>query len=317
MGAMLLLALITAACNAQQPAALEAAIQIIQPIEGAQFLVGDSIEVISTFGDPGGAEGVILQVDPGLTRQDDFTSPVAQGSVNQIWQPEAAGDYVMQVFLSTSDGQKIGSARVQVRVGEVVETPSPTPAESTPTPTTIPPTVIARQDANCRLGPGLSFQVVATIDGGHSASVTGRLANELWWQVADQDGVSCWVFAENVATLGDFSGVPVLASPPTPTPTPTPTSTPVAPSAPTALSPSGSVGCVSSVFLTWTAVSHTDGIDHYEWAVSGAASDSGSTSDTQVEFIVSCGNSYQWRVRAVAVGGAFGAWSSTLSFDTN
>jgi uncharacterized protein YgiM (DUF1202 family) len=315
---LLLTFLAACAPAAAEDGGSEANIQIIQPLDGGQFAISDTIEVVSEFADAAGATGVILQVSPGTTRADDFSSPVASGSINQIWQPLEAGTYTLQSFLNTADGRTLPSEPIQVVVGAAADDEAPIEAaDATPTPTAIPATVIANQTSNCRFGPSNVFDVTGGLDGGQSALVQGRLADDSWWLVTDPNGISCWIADSLVTRLGDFSQVPVVASPPTPTPLPTATPTPVPVPAPVPVSPSGGLGCVSSVFLTWNAVSHPNGIDHYEWQLTGASSDSGTTMNTSVEVFLSCGADYEWSVRAVDASGQAGPYSDPLSFDTH
>lgn len=113
--------------------------------------------------------------------------------------------------------------------------------------------------------------------------------------------------------------------PPTPTasaiPTPTATSTPKPEtlSAPSPLSPSGTLNCADvtgGTKLKWSAVSHPNGIDNFEWELSGPTSDSGSTSSTKASTSgLSCvGSNYQWRVRAVDGKGNISPWSDYSAF---
>ncbi len=103
---------------------------------------------------------------------------------------------------------------------------APPPAISaSPTPTTPtavelgPPFVKALMNANCRSGPAPVFDVRGYLLEGQMAPVNGRLADSSWWWVERQDGPgACWIWDSLVERLGDFSGVPVVAPPPTPTP---------------------------------------------------------------------------------------------------
>jgi RNA polymerase sigma-70 factor (ECF subfamily) len=103
---------------------------------------------------------------------------------------------------------------------------APPPAVTTsPTPTTMtavelgPPFVKAIMNANCRSGPAPIFDVRGYLLESQMAPVNGRLADSSWWWVERQDGPgSCWIWDSLVEQLGDFSAVPVIAPPPTPTP---------------------------------------------------------------------------------------------------
>lgn len=117
---------------------------------------------------------------------------------------------------------------------ELVEPPTATPEvasiplpdtgpESTPTPTETtqpgPPFVIARMNANCRFGPGAVYDVVAYLLETQRASVAGRDAASTWWWVDRVDGYGrCWIWDDLVLREGDFSQVPIVPAPPTPTP---------------------------------------------------------------------------------------------------
>jgi RNA polymerase sigma factor (sigma-70 family) len=94
--------------------------------------------------------------------------------------------------------------------------PTPTP---TPTETLGPPFVIARMNANCRFGPGAVYDVVAYLLEAQRAAVAGRNAGSTWWWIDRVGGLGrCWVWDDLVEREGDFSQVPVIAAPPTPTP---------------------------------------------------------------------------------------------------
>ncbi|MBM3179592.1 MAG: hypothetical protein FJZ86_04485 [Chloroflexi bacterium] len=189
-------------------------------------------------------------------------------------------------------------------------TPTPT-FTATFTSTPAPPTVTAFQDANCRFGPGSAYNITGSLLNGESAPIVGRNAETTWWVIQTKSGATCWIWDGTVSVSGDTSRVPVIAPPPTPTFTPE--VTPL--SAPAPIAPSGELTCRSSVFLEWSAVSHPNGIDHYEWQVTGpGGTQSGSANNTKVEFFVSCSSSYTWQVRAVDGDGNAGPYSDAMSF---
>ena len=107
-------------------------------------------------------------------------------------------------------------------------TPSPEPPTATPTPTVTPtPTLgpavgVARQNANCRLGPSTAYEVVGFLLEGQQALIQGRNSEGTWWYLELPDGRHCWVSASTVDALGDLPSVPVVKPPPSPTPTETP-----------------------------------------------------------------------------------------------
>lgn len=101
-------------------------------------------------------------------------------------------------------------------------TPSPSPTLTptpTPTPTLGPPRVTANQNSNCRAGPGTVYEVVGFLLQGQTAPVEGKNAAGTWWWIVRQDGPGhCYIWDGLVTREGDFSGVPVVPDPPTPTP---------------------------------------------------------------------------------------------------
>ncbi len=104
---------------------------------------------------------------------------------------------------------------------------SPTPASpaasaspsSPSTPTLGPPMVLVLQQANCRAGPGLVYDVIGYLHPGDTSPIDGRNAESTWWWVQQVMGWGhCWVSDAVVEVSGDTSGVPILTPPPTPTP---------------------------------------------------------------------------------------------------
>jgi len=80
---------------------------------------------------------------------------------------------------------------------------------------------------NVRAGPGTNYPVVAQLEPGEEAIVTGENEAEDWWQVdldpAPEAEVIGWVYAELVVLTGDEADIPLAeAPPPPPPPTPDP-----------------------------------------------------------------------------------------------
>jgi CSLREA domain-containing protein len=84
------------------------------------------------------------------------------------------------------------------------------------------PELMARENANCRHGPSMQFNVATYLLQGQVVPITGRLAEGGWWQVQAPDlEAPCWV-SENVAEPnGDLDAAPLVAPPAPPTITPT------------------------------------------------------------------------------------------------
>jgi hypothetical protein len=99
--------------------------------------------------------------------------------------------------------------------------PSDTP-EPTATATLGPPMLSVSVDTNCRFGPGEVYDYLGAILVGEEELVTGKLADESFWQIENPDAPPphCWVWGMYASISGDKSGIPILTPPPTPTPAP-------------------------------------------------------------------------------------------------
>lgn len=80
-------------------------------------------------------------------------------------------------------------------------------------------TATANQNANCRSGPGTSFDILSVFNKGSSARVTGRYggAADKWYQLVLADGTTCWVADAFVTISGDITTVSFLPAPLIPT----------------------------------------------------------------------------------------------------
>jgi hypothetical protein len=89
---------------------------------------------------------------------------------------------------------------------------------STPSPTT--PAVaelIARQNANCRLGPGTAYETTAFLLQGQRALVVGRNTQSDWFFISLPDKAEkCWVSKSTVEFQGDINLLAVISAPPPP-----------------------------------------------------------------------------------------------------
>jgi len=327
-------------------------VAIIQPSNGAQVHIGEQIDIRVAVADAGGASTLMLESNGVLERNYTFHNPLKLGSVHIPWKAPQAGAYTLRAYLATSRGDTIASEPVTINAaGELTPTitetatatvtstitttltPSLT-STSTSTPTTTftptitltwtitpsrtlgPPMATANSDTYCFFGPGGGYDIASTLYQGQTAPIIGRNEEYTWWLIQDVNSpAQCWVANTEVTTSGDISRVPVVQAPPTSTPTPTATQPPVP--APRPISPSGTVDCTKYVTLRWEAVSHPNGIDHYEWVLVGprGSQSSGSTRVTSVDVPVTCGGAtYTWRVRAVDGKGNIGTYSNDMQF---
>jgi serine/threonine protein kinase/uncharacterized protein YgiM (DUF1202 family) len=104
-------------------------------------------------------------------------------------------------------------------------TPSDTPTHTpTRTPTPATPVVVPLRSLPVRLGPGLGYSVLTTLDADEPFSILGLSEDGDWYQIETDEGVG-WITTSQlqVETYGNLRVLPIL---PTPTPSPTATRTP-------------------------------------------------------------------------------------------
>lgn len=289
-------------------------LKIIAPQDGTVYTVQDWIIVKSAFGMDTGTTSIVLFVNGEIVREDALDGSIPSGTIQQPWRPSEPGTYQVQTQLLATDGSSHESNVVQVQVGEGTASQTPPTVESTPTPEATPtlgaPQATAIKDSNCRFGPGQVYEVTGYLLSEQTAPIVGRRSDSTWWVIQTESGVKCWIWDELVEVSGDTSSVPIVEAPPTPTPSPVPLS------APQPNSPSGTLGCTSSVQLTWQSVSHPNGIASYEWEINGPnGTQTGTTTGTSQEIIVACGGStYTWSVRTVDNFGNTSVYSTPLTF---
>lgn len=314
-----------------------ASLKMVEPTDGSQFKVGDLVQVRSQVNSPDGAISFDLLVNGQVYRSDQPTQPLTNGTMLQPWQPNQPGSYALQVQMNMTGSlltskvimvevtdEDIGDVELepttvtpipQITISPSIE-PTITPTNTeTPTITLGPPMATANQTANCRYGPGEFYDLISHLGLNQSSLIVGRNQTSSWWVIERVDGIfgTCWIWDGIVTISGDISNVPVVEPPPTPTSTPFPVAAPVL------LAPSGSLKCTSTVFLEWEPVSHPNGIDYYEWSVSGSSgTETGQTTDTKVEFFLpTCESSYSWKVRAVDGKGTISPFSKEMTFTIN
>jgi uncharacterized protein YraI len=162
------------------------------------------------------------------------------------WQPPAPGTYTVHVRALDNQGNAGPDAISVVTIGGIVSqppfttiSPSPAPAiqlqlTASPTPlpnaavatlTPVSPTpitpavaeLIARQNANCRLGPGKAYETTGFLLQGQRALVVGRSAQSDWFLISLPDKAEkCWVSKSTVEFQGDINLLAVISAPPPP-----------------------------------------------------------------------------------------------------
>lgn len=98
----------------------------------------------------------------------------------------------------------------------LTETMIPTTEPDTPDLTQPPPTpvVSVRVKTNCRLGPGLQYELIGALMVGEQAEVVGVSENGEYWVIKNpwRDG-ECWLWGRFASVEGDISGLPVRTPP--------------------------------------------------------------------------------------------------------
>jgi hypothetical protein len=87
----------------------------------------------------------------------------------------------------------------------------------TSTPVTIPATITALANLNCRSGPGPVYKIDDTLMKGETAPILGRNEEGSWWYILIEDHKKkCWVWGNKATISGNPSDIPILEAPPTP-----------------------------------------------------------------------------------------------------
>jgi len=74
-------------------------------------------------------------------------------------------------------------------------------------------------DTNCRIGPGIPYDIVTILRIGNTVSVVGKHATTDFWVIDNPSGNgTCWVWGEYATVIGPTKNLPVWEVPPTPTP---------------------------------------------------------------------------------------------------
>ncbi len=205
-----------------------------------------------------------------------------------------------------------GSATVQTGATPTDSaTPAPLVRTITPTftlsPTPSPPIATANKNAFCRLGPSQYHAPSGELLAGDSSPISGRNEDSTWWVIAAAyEGGTCWIADSVVTVSGDLTNVEVVAAPP------------LVPLAPVPMRPLDDIDCDPQLpheFLRWQPVEHPEGIALYEWELLGPDGwRTGTTTNTEFEIVIICGERYKWHVRAIDNQGTAGPYSELIQF---
>ena len=82
----------------------EAAIIIVEPVDGGQFRVGDLVRVRALVSSASGAQNVDLYINGNIVRRDQLNVPLRQGNLLQPWQLTDPGEFLFQLQMTTTSG---------------------------------------------------------------------------------------------------------------------------------------------------------------------------------------------------------------------
>jgi uncharacterized protein YgiM (DUF1202 family) len=79
----------------------------------------------------------------------------------------------------------------------------------------IPMVTPSSVNVNCRFGPSLDYLATGALVVGEIVPITGKLANNSWWEIENKldPGKKCWVAASATTTSGNLAPVPVKSAP--------------------------------------------------------------------------------------------------------
>lgn len=89
--------------------------------------------------------------------------------------------------------------------------------DAPPAPTPAAVTLRVRVDTNCRVGPGIPYDIVTIFRIGKTATVVGRHASLDFWVIENPEGSgTCWVWGKYATLTGPSSSLPIWDPPPRP-----------------------------------------------------------------------------------------------------
>lgn len=292
----LLVVLVASACNlvseqelesqiaatATADAQIKPTVVINSPPNGTEVIVNTQVIVSVSASDNVGLTQINLLANNQIV--DSVTSQSSGGDrqMNALldFTPTTVGSVTIQaIALRGSVASNPATITIFVRQNQQQVTATPPPQPGVPTIDPNDPTCRALVTAalNVRTGPGTEFPVQTVLAPGSVVPIIGRIANNTWWQIR-AGAIIGWVSAQYTNVYGNCTGVPIVASPPTPTssvptltlpPTNTLTAIPPTPTAlpadlvvtnisgPSALSMGGNPSVTSNYSVTITNIGGT------------------------------------------------------------
>lgn len=215
----------TATANSQ----IRPTIVINSPPNGTEVIVNTQVIVSVSASDTIGLTRVTLMANNQLVNSVTSQSPTGDRQINALldFTPTTTGSVALQaVAFRGSVASDPATITIFVRENQQQVTATVPPQPGVPTINPNDPTCRALVTAalNVRSGPSTSFPVLTVLAPGSVVPIIGRVADNTWWQVR-AGAIVGWVSAQYTNVYGNCTGIPIVASPPTPTSS-VPTSTP-------------------------------------------------------------------------------------------
>jgi uncharacterized protein YraI len=199
------------------------------PLDNTTLTV-ETLNIAAHASDADGVAGFEFYVDDQKIQAASTQGHRQLEAMQVAWTPPGPGTYRIGVRAISTTGTTGALAASQVTITGEASLPVPQPAPVTATVVTpqvtitpvtpevsAAPAVVARMNANCRGGPGPSWDVYGNLLEGQRADLQGRLADNTWLLVSLVGRSSpCWVAASVVDVEGDLENAAVVPAPPPP-----------------------------------------------------------------------------------------------------
>lgn len=208
-------------------------VAIVNPTDGQNFSVGDTVTVEAIATDTaGGITRVELLVNNVIVDSQPTENPQGEASFSALLDYRATVAQEVTLTVRPFRGTVPGNiAQVSIVVGGSSDTASDDVGGSqqqqtnnnNSSVTTNNPTCRARVDVNrlnFRAGPGVEYDILGVVTLGQEPTLNGRNSNDTWWQIRSA-GTTGWISAAFTTQLGNCQSLQVASIPPTPTPAPT------------------------------------------------------------------------------------------------
>jgi uncharacterized protein YraI len=230
------------AATATADALIRPTIVINSPPNGTEVIVNTQVIVSVSASDNIGLTRVTLMANNQLVDSVTSQSPNGDRQINALldFTPNVTGSVTLQAFAfrgSVSSDPATITLFVRENQQQVTATAPPQPGVPTINPNDPTCRALVTAALNVRSGPSTAFPVLTVLAPGSVVPIIGRVADNTWWQVR-AGAIIGWVSAQFTNVYGNCTGIPIVASPPTPTssaptvtPSPTNTLPPLVPTA--------------------------------------------------------------------------------------